>query len=96
MDPVLATAAAAAGLFAVTNVDDNIAAYVPVFRAIGAGRVAVTVAVFAAGVAVWCLAGSWLVSHRKSTEAVGRYGQWLIPAAYLVIGLWIIVRNSAL
>jgi cadmium resistance protein CadD (predicted permease) len=80
----------------IANGGDNIAAYVPVFRAAGAGGIAVTIAVFTAGVAVWCLAGAWLVSHRKSTEAVGRYGQWIIPAAYLTIGLWIILRGSVL
>jgi cadmium resistance protein CadD (predicted permease) len=62
----------------IANGGDNIAAHIPVSRAIGAGRIAVTIAVFAAGVAVWCLAGSWLVSHRTSTEAAGRYGQCII------------------
>src|SRR3569623_651665 len=43
----------------VANGADNIAVYTPLFRTIGAGPAAVTIAVFAAGTAVLCLAGSW-------------------------------------
>src|SRR5262249_27500519 len=51
----------------VANGGDTLAAYTPVFATITAGAVAVTIAVFAVGVAVWCLIGSWLVSHHRAT-----------------------------
>jgi cadmium resistance protein CadD (predicted permease) len=38
----------------VSNGGDNLAAYTPVFATIIAGATGVTIAVFAAGVAVWC------------------------------------------
>jgi cadmium resistance protein CadD (predicted permease) len=78
----------------IANGGDNIAAYTPVFRTLGAGRTAVTIAVFAAGVAVWCLAASRVGSHQKITQLLGRYGQWIIPAVYFVIGLYIIGKSG--
>ncbi len=80
----------------IANGGDNIAVYTPVFRTLGAGRIAVTVAVFAAGVAVWCLAGYWLVSHQTVTEVLERYSQWIIPAVYIAIGLYIIAKSGVL
>jgi cadmium resistance protein CadD (predicted permease) len=41
----------------IANGGDNLAAYTPVFAAIGGVGAVVTAAVFAAGTAVWCLAG---------------------------------------
>ena len=74
-----AQAAPAAGLASVVGVTianggDNIAVYAPAFRVIGAGGTAITVAVFAAGIALWCLAGSRLVAHRSVIAAVQRCG----------------------
>jgi cadmium resistance protein CadD (predicted permease) len=96
-----ANSAAARGLTGVTgltiaNGGDNLAAYTPVFATVTAGTAAVTVAVFAAGVAVWCLAGAWLVSHHRITEALHRWGQWIIPAVYILIGLYIFQKAGVL
>jgi cadmium resistance protein CadD (predicted permease) len=92
--------AVASGLFTVAGVTvangaDNISVYTPVFRAIGVGPTLLTVSVFAAGVAVWCLAGSWLGSHRKVIAVVERYGQWLVPVVFTAIGLIIILESGA-
>jgi len=43
-----------------------------------------------------CLAGSWLVSHRRVTEAIRRRGHWIIPAVYLLIGLYIFQKAGVL
>jgi cadmium resistance protein CadD (predicted permease) len=96
-----ATVVAATGLPGVTGITianggDNLAAYTPVFATISGGAIAVTLAVFAAGVAVWCLAGSWLVSHHRVTAAIRRWGHWIIPAVYLLIGLYIFQKAGAL
>jgi cadmium resistance protein CadD (predicted permease) len=96
-----ATVAAATGLpgvagITIANGGDNLAAYTPVFATISGGAIAVTLVVFAAGVAVWCLAGSWLVSHHRVTEAIRRWGHWIIPAVYLLIGLYIFQKAGAL
>ena len=80
----------------IANGGDNLAAYTPVFATITAGAAAVTVAVFAAGVAVWCLAGAWVVSQHRLTEALHRWGHWVIPAVYILIGLYIFRKAGVL
>ena len=94
-------AAAPGGLPGVTgltvaNGGDNVAAYTPVFATMSAGAVAVTIAVFAAGVAIWCFAGPLLVSHPRVTQTLQRWGHWLIPAIYIAIALYIFQREGAL
>ncbi|MGC9668661.1 cadmium resistance transporter [Planosporangium sp. 12N6] len=88
--------AGATGLWSVAGVTmangaDNLSVYPTVFRAVGAGGSAITIAVFALLIAVWCLAGSWLGSHRGVVAMVGRYGHWLVPAVFIVIGVAILL-----
>lgn len=72
----------------ISNGGDNIAAYAPVFAAdsIGTG---VTLAVFAVGVAVWCVAGWWLVAHHRVAEVLKTRGQWIVPAVYVLVAVYI-------
>jgi cadmium resistance protein CadD (predicted permease) len=80
----------------IANGGDNLAAYTPVFATITAGAAAVTIAVFAVGVAVWCLLGTWLVSHHRVAGVVRRWGHWIIPAVYILIGLYVFQKAGAL
>ncbi|MFY9669689.1 MAG: cadmium resistance transporter, partial [Trebonia sp.] len=79
--------AEAAGLFAVTNVDDivilslsdNIGAYVPVFARTGIAGIAVYVAVFLILVGVWCAAGRFFATRPAVATVIGRWGHILHP-----------------
>lgn len=42
------------------------------------------------------LAGSWLVSHRSITEVIERWGQWIVPAVFILIGLYIFQKAGVL
>jgi cadmium resistance protein CadD (predicted permease) len=91
--------AAATGLLSVAGVTvaggvDNISVYTPVFRTIGVGPTAVTITVFVVGVALWCLAGSWLGSHRRVVDLVEHYGQWLVPVVFLVLGVFVVADSG--
>jgi len=91
----------AGGLFGVAaltivNGADNLAAYTPFFATTGPGQVAVTLVVFAVGVAVWCLAGELLTRHERVTAVVSRYGHWILPAAFILIGLYTLHKAGAL
>ncbi|HEX6471299.1 MAG TPA: cadmium resistance transporter [Streptosporangiaceae bacterium] len=91
--------AAVSGLVAVATITvangaDNIAVYTPVFRTIGFGPSAVTIVVFAIGVALWCLGASWLGSHHRIVEIVERYGEWLVPAVFIAIGGLIVIESG--
>ena len=92
--PVVAGSAIAVAGVTIANGADNIAVYTPLFRTIGVGSTVVTIVVFAVLVAVWCLAASWLGSHRRVIAAVGRYGHWLVPLVFIAIGVVIIAGSD--
>jgi cadmium resistance protein CadD (predicted permease) len=91
--PAVATGPISIAGVTIANGADNISVYTPVFRTIGAGPTLVTVAIFAIGVALWCLAASWLGSHKKVIEAVDRHGHWLVPAVFITIGALIVIQS---
>jgi len=68
--------------------------YTPLFRTAGLDESVVTVAVFVALVAVWCLAGSWLGSHRTVVAPLRRFGHWMVPAVFVAIGVVIVIRSG--
>jgi cadmium resistance protein CadD (predicted permease) len=90
--PVVAGNAFAVAGVTIANGADNIAVYTPLFRTIGVAGSVVTVAVFAALVAVWCLAASWLGSHRRVIAVVERWGHWLVPVVFILIGAVILAE----
>jgi cadmium resistance protein CadD (predicted permease) len=90
---------AAGGLLSVaalTIVDgaDNLAGYTPVFATAGGGQIVVMLVVFAAGVAVWCLAGALLVRNDRVIGVLARYGHWILPVAFILIGLYTLQRTA--
>ncbi|MCW2940894.1 MAG: cadmium transporter [Actinomycetia bacterium] len=95
------SAAPAIGLLSVmtltiANGADNLAVYPPVLRTIGPGPALTTIVVFAAGVALWCLAGYWLSSHKKVINIIERYGHWIVPAVFMTIGVIIVISSGVL
>lgn len=93
----MAGVAGVAGVATLTVVDgaDNLAAYTPLFATADGGRIAVTLAVFVVGVAVWCAAGALLTRHHRITDTLQRYGRWILPAAFILIGLYILHATNA-
>ncbi|HEX3724237.1 MAG TPA: cadmium resistance transporter, partial [Nitrolancea sp.] len=79
----------------ISNGGDNLAAYTPIFRTMTTETLLVTLVVFAALVAIWCWLAGLLVSHRKVTETVIRFGHWIIPVVYILIGLYVFYESSA-
>jgi cadmium resistance protein CadD (predicted permease) len=87
-----------AGVAALTIVNgaDDLASYTPFFATSSVAQTVVTLAVFAAGVAVWCLAGWLLAARGPVRDTVGRYGHWILPAAFIAIGLYTLHETGAL
>ncbi|MFS1304228.1 cadmium resistance transporter [Streptosporangium longisporum] len=77
----------------IANGADNISVYTPLFRTIGTVATAVTIAVFAVLVAVWCAAASWLGSHERVIALVERWGRWLVPVVFMAIGAVIVAES---
>jgi cadmium resistance transport/sequestration family protein len=94
--PVVAGTALAVAGVTIANGADNIAVYTPMFRTIGVSGTVVTVAVFAVLVAVWCVAASWLGSHRRVIAVVERWGHWLVPVVFVAIGVVIVAESGVL
>ncbi|MFG3558791.1 cadmium resistance transporter [Micromonospora sp. NPDC047557] len=80
----------------IANGADNVAVYVPVFRALGPGDSAVVLLVFVALVGLWCAGAAWLGSHRRVVRLVERAGHWLVPAIFVTIGVVILVSSGVL
>jgi cadmium resistance protein CadD (predicted permease) len=93
--PQAPSARGAFGVAAITILDgaDDLAAYTPFFAAAGTGQVAVTIAVFAACIAVWCLAGSLLTRHQRVTAAIAKRGHWILPVAFILIGIYVLIAT---
>jgi cadmium resistance protein CadD (predicted permease) len=83
------------GTLTVVDGADNLAAYTPVFATADAARIAVTLVVFAVGVAVWCAAGALLTRHHRITDTLQRYGGWILPAAFILIALYTLHTTNA-
>ena len=93
--PVAGNAIAVAGV-TIANGADNISVYTPLFRTIGLNSTVLTIAVFAVLVAVWCLAGSWLASHKPVIAVIERYGHWIVPAVFMLIGAVIVIESGVI
>ncbi|TQJ23969.1 cadmium resistance protein CadD (predicted permease) [Micromonospora sp. A202] len=80
----------------IANGADNVAVYVPVFRALGAADSAVFLLVFVLLIALWCAAGAWLGGHPRVVRLVERAGYWLVPTIFIGIGVLILVSSGVL
>jgi cadmium resistance transport/sequestration family protein len=75
---------------------DNISLYTPAFRIMGPANIALTVAVFAVGTALWCLAGMLLVSHTELVALLQRFSRWIVPIVFILLGLYILDSSGLL
>jgi cadmium resistance protein CadD (predicted permease) len=76
------------------NGGDNISIYTTAFRIMGRGDTALTIAVFAVGTALWCLAGMLLVAHNQLVHLLERFSRWILPAVFILLGLYILERSG--
>ncbi len=80
----------------IANGADNLSVYTPMFRTIGLAAGLVSVMVFAVGVALWCLAGTWLGGHPQVIEVVRRWGHWIVPVVFVAIGTVIVIESEVI
>jgi cadmium resistance protein CadD (predicted permease) len=77
------------------NGGDNISVYIPALATFSAATLSGVVVVFLVLVAVWCLAGYHLASHRWAAEVMRRWGQLIYPVALVMIGVIVLVTGGA-
>jgi cadmium resistance protein CadD (predicted permease) len=80
----------------IANGGDNLSAYIPVFRTSTAAEIAVTIAVFLAAVGLYCLASIRFAGHRAVIQGVQRWGEWIVPVVFILIGFYIFYKTGAL
>jgi len=80
----------------VANGGDNLSVYIPVFRTSSAAEVAVIIAVFLVAVGLYCLASIRFADHRAVIQAVQRWGEWVVPVVFILIGVYIFFKTGAL
>ncbi|MEV5212518.1 cadmium resistance transporter [Micromonospora sp. NPDC053740] len=94
--PAIVTGALGVAGVTIANGADNVAVYVPVFRALGVADSAVFLLVFVLLIGLWCVVGAWLGGHRRVVRLVERVGAWLVPTIFIAIGLVILVSSGVL
>jgi cadmium resistance protein CadD (predicted permease) len=80
----------------VANGADNVAIYAPLFATFGAEDTTVILTVFAVLVAVWCLAGLAIGSHRTVIGVVEWAGGYAIPVVLVALGVYIVAESGLL
>jgi cadmium resistance protein CadD (predicted permease) len=94
--PAVATGLTGVIGLTIANGGDNISVYTPVFRTSSVTVTAVIIAVFMAGVALYCLASSGFAARRTVITAMQRWGQWAVPVVFIGIGFYIFYQTGAL
>jgi cadmium resistance protein CadD (predicted permease) len=93
---VPATGTLSVAVLTIANGVDNVAVYVLHFISLSPSDEALTIAMFFVLLAVWCVAAALIGSHKKVSALVGAAGRWLIPAIFIAIGAWVVIRSGIL
>ena len=80
----------------IANGADNISLYTPVFRTSPVADTVVTIIVFFLLVAVWCLVARFVGTNKTLTEILERIEHWLVPAVFIGLGLFILIKSGVL
>jgi cadmium resistance protein CadD (predicted permease) len=94
--PAIATGLTGVAGLTIMNGTDNISVYTPVFRTSSLAGALLIIIVFMAGTAVYCLAGSLFAAYRPVTRVIKRWGQWIVPFVFIVLGVYILGKTGAL
>lgn len=76
----------------IANGADNITVYTPVFHDLDMAGITTTITVFAVLTAVWCFVAAKLGKHRLLVTTVERFGHWIVPLVFIVVGIAILIR----
>jgi len=80
------------GVAAITIVDggDDLAAYTPFYATIHSGEIAVSIAVFAVAIAIWCAAGRRISRYKWVGDVIEDYGDWILPVTMMLLGVYVL------
>ena len=80
------------GVAAITIVDggDDLAAYTPFYATIHTGEIAVSIAVFAVTIAIWCMVGRRIARYKWVADVIDDYGDWILPVTMMLLGVYVL------
>lgn len=78
-------------LVTVSNGADNIGVYIPLFAGFTWVQILAAVGVFAAMTALWCVVSQRLASLPALKRFLTRHRQVIVPAVYILLGVYILV-----
>lgn len=80
------------GVATITIVDggDDLAAYTPFYATIHTGEIAVSIAVFAVTIAIWCMVGRRISRYKWVADVIDDYGDWILPVTMMLLGVYVL------
>ncbi len=75
------------------NGADNISVYVPLFANHRLPEVGLIIVIFGLLVGVWLYAGYRLVRYPSVARLLERYGEWLVPYVFILLGVYILLEG---
>ncbi|ANZ61208.1 hypothetical protein AYR62_10120 [Secundilactobacillus paracollinoides] len=82
-------------LLTISNGADNIGIYVPLFSQYNDGETWLTIAVYAVMTLIWCFIGYKLANLPVLKKRIEHYRKWVIPLIFIVLGVYILIKNNA-
>ena len=83
-------------LITAANGADNIGIYIPLFANFSKWQIAAAVSIFGVLTAVWCYLGKKLSDLPAFKKILLKYKNALIPAIYIALGIYILLKNFVL
>lgn len=82
-------------LLTISNGADNIGIYVPLFSQYNQAETVLTIVVYAMMTLLWCFTGYKLANLPVLKEKIEEYRKWVIPLFFIVLGIYILIKNNA-
>lgn len=95
-EPPRADSVLAVALLTIANGGDNVSVYVLLFRHLNLAGTALTLAVFAVLLAIWCAAALILGRYARVVPGVVRAARWVSPCLFIAIGLIVLTNSGVL
>ena len=80
-------------LITIANGADNIGVYIPLFTGFMTWQIILTVCIFLVLIAVWCFLGIVLAELPVLKMFLTKYKFVIVPLVYIVLGIYIILKN---
>ena len=80
----------------IANGGDNIAIYIPLFATLFWTQKLIMIGLFLVMTVIWCFLAKYLTSHPLFAKTVDRYGHWITPIIFIILGVYILYESDTL